>query len=241
MASLANGVMRVPVWSDDGEIKPVVNDSGYIPVSLETATGTYDVNLKSSDITLNVNIIQGSGNIPIVINDCILTLPVHLKGSDITLGVQLKGSDITLNVAEQSPLSSIQAQGYGWDGSNWRKLPIVWGYSDRWAQRVYVENATAGTNNLNTTDVPAGEVWVLQAMASKNENKDVAMDYTAVFNGTQVKLKVHSLPGVNTWVTLFPIGICLKEGDNARCRFLSCNLNDDLYLDVWGYKMKVAE
>jgi len=83
MVSQAKGMLVVPVWCDDGEIKPIINDDGRILCVLDS--------------------------------------------SKITLSVNLETSDITLPVAEQSPLSSIQAQSYGWDTSAWHKNPITWG------------------------------------------------------------------------------------------------------------------
>lgn len=54
MASDANGRLVVPAWSDDGIVKALVNDDGRIEVTIGEATATLDVNLKSSDITLDV-------------------------------------------------------------------------------------------------------------------------------------------------------------------------------------------
>jgi len=52
MASQAKGYLILPVWCDDGVIKPLVNDDGRIPVSIGESSITIDVNLESSDITL---------------------------------------------------------------------------------------------------------------------------------------------------------------------------------------------
>lgn len=51
-------------------------------------------------------------------------LPVQVAGQDANLDINIAASAITLNTSEQSPLSDIEAQAYGWDndGSAWVKL-----------------------------------------------------------------------------------------------------------------------
>jgi len=47
MVSQAKGYLRVPVWIDSGIVKPIVNNAGQVPVSIESANISFNTNLKS--------------------------------------------------------------------------------------------------------------------------------------------------------------------------------------------------
>lgn len=129
---------------------------------------------------------------------------------------------------------------WGHDGSVWRKLPMVWGYSDRWAERSTTASASAGSNTVKSTAVPAGEVWVLHAMAARNKDTDVAMQFLLNAGAVVLRVKLVAAPGVNVWVLYSPTELVLAEGDTVDVLFLSCTSGDELNVDFWGYKMAVA-
>lgn len=129
---------------------------------------------------------------------------------------------------------------WGHDGTQWRKLPLTWGYTDRWHEVVAVANAAAGTNDLLTTAVPAGEVWILQTADCYNANS-VSGQSIAPTDGATVTILVQAVAVVVACITV--TGFChiaLREGDQIRARFTGCILNDTLSLRVWGYKMAVT-
>ena len=130
---------------------------------------------------------------------------------------------------------------WGWDGTVWRKLPMVWGYSEHYAERKLNLNAAAGTNVLNGSVVPAGEVWVLEICGAFDVNTAPSrMIFTVTDGVTFAPFYRDDTPVV--YVTSSWTGrIALTEGCYVQVVFFDCVLNDDLYVDLWGYKMKVAE
>lgn len=133
-----------------------------------------------------------------------------------------------------------QVNAHGYDGSAWQKLPLLWGYSDRWFERVSDTDATAGTNTLDTAAVPAGYVYVVQGIATLNLST-VVTHRQGLRPGTYDMI-LQRTTGVGAGVTLplFPVGIALKEGDTVRARFYGCTAGDDIHLSVVGYKMAIA-
>ena len=129
---------------------------------------------------------------------------------------------------------------WGFDGSVWRKLPMLWGYTDRYAEEKSNLSCTAGANILTFSTVPAGEVWRVTALTWVNVN-------TAC-----VPIAVQLADGVNTWTVYVEaagvanvyasrlVDITLKEGDCLRVAFYGCTLNDDIFAWVLGYKMAVT-
>lgn len=196
MTSKAEGYLRLPVWSDGGVIKPLVDDNGRIPVQLE--------------------------------------------GIDVTMDVNLESSDITLNVSEQSPLASIQAQGYGYIDSAWEKLPMVFGFTDRWVVQLSDLNAGAGTNVLTTTAVAAGFIHRVDMVGAVNVNNAASIEQYATGAGIGVTFIPSTAMGANVWKITFPVGIWLKEGDTLSTAFYGCLAGDDIYFRIWGVKMAVG-
>lgn len=217
MASDANGVLIVPVWSDGGTVKPVVNDDGRIDVTIGESVITQDVNIASSDIDV----------------------PVSIDAQDITLDINLKSSDITLAVAEQSPLSSIQAQGYGWDLTAWRKLPMLFGYSGVVRQYGVATSTGAGTYRVVCTAVPTGWLYVMEGFIvaqTDTVNRGIKI---GVYNGTSYYGTTTVPVAVPSGWYGHPIHMVMKEDEQfyAECYFSAAG--KVLSLFGVGYSMKV--
>lgn len=133
---------------------------------------------------------------------------------------------------------SVQQQQY--TGSAWVKSNLLWGYNDLFAEVVYDTNASAGTNTLETTAVPSGYVYILTSCMVVNINSVCTrIRKLAWRSGTEYcDFDTSSSPaaGIHQPIACW---IPLKEGDTVRGVFYGCVLNDDIYLAVWGYKMKI--
>jgi len=130
---------------------------------------------------------------------------------------------------------------HGWDGTNWRKLPLLWGYSDRWHEDLGGTQSGAGTYSGYTTAVPAGYVYVLQVASLRNASGARGRMYIQVYsNSTFVELASALTPAQN-WSLVSQATIVLKEGDRVQILQTTCSDGDTLYGGAWGYKMKIAE
>lgn len=130
---------------------------------------------------------------------------------------------------------------WGFDGTVWRKLPLVWGYSDRYAQLASNTNLPAGTSDVDGSTVPSSEVWVVTGMCITVASATITQIRFAFYNGSD-RVDVHA---IDDPVNVFPNGwagqLILKTGDCARARVYTATAGDDCWLNVWGYKMKVAQ
>jgi len=129
---------------------------------------------------------------------------------------------------------------WGWDGSVWRKIPLLLGYTDRWVEAVVNASADAGINILYTAAVPAGYVYVLNAAYCYNETSTSGQDIGPYGNSISVLVvQAAAVPANSVTVT----GLCnivLKAGDKVRIRFTACTAGDSLVGRVWGVKVKVS-
>ena len=129
---------------------------------------------------------------------------------------------------------------WGWDGTQWRKLGLLFGYYDRLAGQVSTTDAAAGANTLTGDTVPAGEIYVVQMVAAIDSNSDTTRVYIRVYGGVvMMPLADEYSVTAGHWVTS-TTNMVMKSGDYLDCIFYGCTAGDDLYLRWWGYKMKVT-
>jgi hypothetical protein len=161
-----------------------------------------------------------------------------LAGSSIEV-TQDTAADLkaTVNIASGQSLS---ARGAGWDGSAWRKNPILLGYADTVSEEVTNLTPGAGTITLTGTTVPSGEVWVLLNIAAKNDTRSAQLIYcVANIGGVQCILLNVASPTVGLWAVANGQWV-LEAGDSVQAVITSVTAGDDLYLRYSGYKFYIA-
>lgn len=145
-----------------------------------------------------------------------------------------------LEVVQPVP-NDLRVGNYGWDGSAWHKLPMVWGYSGRWVDYEHASAEGAGDAVADCTPVAAGEVWVLQAVAYSHNAaaaKDLGIDL--ITTGHDMLLVRDYDVAPNVWQRWS--GECvLAYQDFVRASAYAPGAGKSIYVRVWGYKMKVAE
>jgi hypothetical protein len=117
-------------------------------------------------------------------------------------------------------------------------VPIA--YHDRIAERVSDLTADAGTNNLDSTAVPAGSVYVIQSVAAVDvDNAPTLIQILSQGTAVYGFLNEDVSPAADR-ALIWTGAITLKEGDYIRGHFEGVTANDDIVLDVWGFEFKVA-
>jgi len=140
-----------------------------------------------------------------------------------------------------TPEGAIKHANLGWDGSAWHKLPMMFGWSDTYAEQISSLTMPAGNSSLNGSIVPAGEVWVVNGLSvavTSTSCTNIIVVYAIV--GANLVLGEQFAP-VNGRYYLFTPGFVMKAGQYAYARFYGMTLNDNAFVNLWGYKMKVAE
>jgi len=149
-------------------------------------------------------------------------------------------NELEKRIAALETLEATMAHIFGWDGSAWRKLAMVWGFSDRWVEEITTTTGAAGIRRLSFTACSTGEVWVLLAVNGRNQNTDPTDIQVIIFaGGIAVQLNVVATPGVNVRA-IWSGHQVLKKDDYVQIRFSGCALDDDVTGEVLGYKMETA-
>lgn len=129
---------------------------------------------------------------------------------------------------------------WGYDGTQWRKLRMLWGYSDRYAEEKTTAAPSDASHNLGTTAVPAGEVWVVESLVAYFVGGTVAAIWGGPNDGSTTARFFYSATVVQNTVYSLLGPYVLKEGDSIIARFVSCVGVTGIYLTVWGYKMAIG-
>lgn len=130
---------------------------------------------------------------------------------------------------------------YGWDGSDWHKLPLMWGYTDRLFESLGGIKSGDGVYDVQSSAVPAGEIHVIQRVSLRNvSGSRGTMLFSTGTGGVWITLAwAATQPQFTPLMVAGPIVI--KAGDTIRVLQNNCLNGDVLEGGIWGYKMKVAE
>lgn len=130
---------------------------------------------------------------------------------------------------------------HGWDGAAWHRLPMVWGYSDRWADTDEYTMLADATYSRTTAAVPAGYVYKLEVATFYNATGTRGRADIDVFHAADpFYLAWHTAPP--QWQPLVWTGsLTLKEGDQIRFYQRNAITGDVIRTAAWGYKMLIAE
>jgi len=129
---------------------------------------------------------------------------------------------------------------WGHDGTRWRKLNLTWGYYDRYVEDLGNLNPGAGAYFKAGTAVPAGEVWVVNAIGFVNATGARGqVNLMGTWGGIICYLFSQVAPA--TGVPAIITGqFVLKAGDSVAVQQFGVIAGDDLYAYTLGYKMKVT-
>lgn len=129
---------------------------------------------------------------------------------------------------------------WGFDGSVWRKLAMLWGFSDTVAELEDDTDADTGTNTLTCTQVPAGEVHFITTTFGINNNTNPSyILIQARIDGSWAYIHRVASPGAGISVSA-PNPIVLGPGDNIRGQIGGCTSGDIIRFHITGYKMVVV-
>jgi len=155
------------------------------------------------------------------------------------LKVQVGGQDADVEVVQQAP-ADLAVGLHGYDGTSWQRLGMLFGYYDRWVEDWAGTVGIAGTYAVNSSAVPAGYIYILQAASLQNNGG--ARGSIKIYlrtGGTYVAIGKLVAPGQYD-PAIFDGSVVLKAGDFVRGDQESCLVGDGMFGGVWGYKMKLS-
>ena len=129
---------------------------------------------------------------------------------------------------------------WGWDGSRWRKLSLLFGYSGPYNEVTSNTNVSAGISDLAGSTVPAGEIWIVQGMLAAVISTTCSEFRFDFWNGTGQIICKQVLTPTSGQFYDYQGTLILAAGYYPLIRMYGMTAGDDAYLYAWGYKMKVT-
>jgi hypothetical protein len=129
---------------------------------------------------------------------------------------------------------------WGWDGSQWRKLTLQFGYTGIYVSQVVNTNLAAGTNNLSDTAVPAGEIHVITNILIRYVGTPPTQIAARIVSGAVI---------VDLFVVRSPVSAVsydrqgwwvLGPGDVLRLSITGATATDDALIDIAGFRMTIT-
>jgi len=100
-------------------------------------------------------------------------------------------------------------------------------------------NAAAGTNTLNGTAVPAGQVWVITLGNCWNGNRGINMQLLIRDASGALHVFIDATSAGAGCYLVWTGWLALYAGDYVRAIFFNCVLSDDIGYRVRGYTLTV--
>ena len=129
---------------------------------------------------------------------------------------------------------------WGWNGTQWRKLNLLFGYSGPYSEMKSNTNVPAGTFSLAGSTVPAGEIWVVYGMSGYVGSTSCNIIQFGFWNGDTGIICCHIKSPASYQVYDYQGTIVLAAGYYSFLKMYNATEGDDASLFVWGYKMKVT-
>lgn len=154
------------------------------------------------------------------------------------LEVAVAAFTASVEVTQDTP-GDLLVGSHHFDGTEWCKSNLLWGFNGRFAEAASDLNPAGGIAVLNFTAVPEGYVYVLQGVAAKNETRAATYLRIAVTGGGDT-ITVNDAPQtVAGHYDFVSTEITMVKDDLVSISFFGTTAGDDLYAQVWGYKMKI--
>jgi len=128
-----------------------------------------------------------------------------------------------------------------WDGSVWRKQPLLFGFSELAGEILAAGSLAAGTNVLAGAAGAAGEIAIVRQVAVRYVGTPpTSLQVLSVGTpGTPPVLAEYSVVS-NTWYCARCF-LVLEEGDYLTAVTAGATAGDALYFRYSGYKMSIVE
>ena len=128
---------------------------------------------------------------------------------------------------------------WGWAGSAWRKLALVFGYTSGLHEEQSLTSAAGGNEMLSFTTVPSGELWVVTGWTAFSVTGNPGQVRALINTGSGQKQYWRSATVVAQEAIAFPCPVYCPAGTEIKTQYRTCTAGDVIFSNIVGYKMEV--
>lgn len=151
----------------------------------------------------------------------------------------VQGDDVDTAIPATAKAMLASSLAHGYDGTLWRKLALVWGYSARLAEVDSRTQSGGGNELVELYTVPSGYIAILNATMSRNRDTITTHEHILVADSTEYAIKIYVNNPVGSTAINDNVKYVLSEDDVFQVRYYACTNNDRLITKCWGSLMKV--
>lgn len=130
---------------------------------------------------------------------------------------------------------------HGWYGAAWYKAPIPFGPSGNICQKTFNLNLGAGIQYVETSAVPAGEVWVMTSFSILFYSASVTQALAGMRSSTVDYHIYDALPLTSGRLYDRSVNLVMFPGDLLYMKLFGCTAGDDGYIYTLGYRMDIDQ
>ena len=113
------------------------------------------------------------------------------------------------------------------------------GFTDTYVEAIVDLSAATGHNQLDSTSVPANELWTITSASMSDTVNNITSGYIAIVSGGTVVTLVRGMALLEGVGRDWTGRVILKEDDFIAAVFEGVTLNDDISLQLAGWKASV--
>jgi len=129
---------------------------------------------------------------------------------------------------------------WGWDGTQWRKQGLLFGYRSPLSQSISFNVTVAGTNSMSSDTVEENYCWIVQLVnVIDAATIPTRVTIKVIRSGNEYIIVDYQPAGSGLWWST-TLELLLVAGDRIDAVFFGCNVGDTLYLKILGYKVSLT-
>lgn len=135
---------------------------------------------------------------------------------------------------------------HGWINGAWQKAGMPLNFSSVLRDRQSNTNLNAGTNQLDSATVPAGEIWVVTQIVYRYIGTVSSCSlFVSINDGSTDTYLENVNSGTVTSALLYKVNgagpVILSPGEKIRLTIFSATATDDAGLYISGYKVDIDQ
>jgi len=168
-----------------------------------------------------------------------LVVPVGFNPSGDIRALELDADDAVLMAIESAAKGLVGP--HGWIDGAWQKSPLPFGYSGQAKVSWGSTDLPAGASNLDSSPVPAGEVWVITQLSMVYYGTAPSrILMRVVISGDPYTIWQESSPASAVYYDHQGWWV-LAEGDKCRLYVEGATAGDDVYGYALGFRVDVDQ
>ena len=200
-----------------------------------------DATIVINGVTYRPPIIDSDGHLQVDVLTSALPSGGATSARQDTMITALQLIDDLRGALETVAGDELRAAMRGWDGSAYKRQPLIFGFSGVYHERIADENADVTQDILTNTAVPADTLRVITNIHARDDTTALTrIRLQFIHDGVSGEIEDFASPAALVGIA-WQGNLYLDAGDTVLAAYVGTVAGDNIRLDVHGYDMALAE